>query len=670
VRRLVLAGTITMTGLGGAVLVARPAAAAGTTLTVSTTGTDSGNCQGASCATLGYALSQAASGDTIVIDSGTFRVTADPTGTSNTVPAALSGLTIESSSGVANTTVIDGTNAVNGLVVNANDVTVENLTVENTGAAGIMVSPPPATSPPATVSGDTILDDVVNDSDQCELNPSTVACTAAVGPGDYGESMWLRSVTGSTVEGNTLEGGLAGGMLLSDELGPNHGNFIYDNAVVRNSDGCGITLAAHNAGAIFSSGPDAGQPDPAVGGVFDNTVEANYSENNGANGIGLFNVAYDNTVESNFANGNGGPGIEIDDDVPGADLNGNAVVDNIVDENSLLGGPGGDSPGQHTVHTTQTTGIMVIARFTPVTGTVIGNNTIDGDFYGIWMSALGSSATLTDNAITANTGGVAVFVSPTLGTGYWALGADGGVFSFGQAPEEGSTGAMDLGQPVVGMAATPDAGGYWLAARDGSIFGFGDAGFYGSVPSLGVKVSDMVGIAATPDGGGYWMVGSDGGVFSFGDAGYFGSLPGLGVRVSDIVGITATPDGGGYWMVAKDGGVFGFGDARYLGSLPGLGVATAGVVGMAATPDGAGYRLVGSDGGVFAFGDARYLGSLPGLGVATAGVVGMATSPDGAGYWMVAKDGGVFGFGDARYLGSLPGLGVAVSDVTGMVSAP
>ena len=66
------------------------------TLTVATTGTDTGNCVASSCATLGYALSQAAAGDIIMIQPGTYMASADPTGTSNTVPAALTGLTIES----------------------------------------------------------------------------------------------------------------------------------------------------------------------------------------------------------------------------------------------------------------------------------------------------------------------------------------------------------------------------------------------------------------------------------------------------------------------------------------------------------------------------------------------------------------------------------------------
>ena len=44
----------------------------------------------------------------------------------------------------------------------------------------------------------------------------------------------------------------------------------------------------------------------------------------------------------------------------------------------------------------------------------------------------------------------------------------------------GSTGAIRLKRPIVGMASTPDGGGYWMVASDGGIFTFGDAAFAGS----------------------------------------------------------------------------------------------------------------------------------------------------------------------------------------------
>jgi len=56
-----------------------------------------------------------------------------------------------------------------------------------------------------------------------------------------------------------------------------------------------------------------------------------------------------------------------------------------------------------------------------------------------------------------------------------------------------------------------------------------------SLPGLKVHINNIVGAVPTSTGQGYWMIGSDGGVFAFGDAGFVGSLPGLGLRVSNIV---------------------------------------------------------------------------------------------------------------------------------------
>ena len=53
---------------------------------------------------------------------------------------------------------------------------------------------------------------------------------------------------------------------------------------------------------------------------------------------------------------------------------------------------------------------------------------------------------------------------------HWLVAADGGVFAFGGAGFFGSLGAIDLNQPVVGMAATPSGDGYWLAAADGGLW--------------------------------------------------------------------------------------------------------------------------------------------------------------------------------------------------------
>jgi hypothetical protein len=236
-------------------------------------------------------------------------------------------------------------------------------------------------------------------------------------------------------------------------------------------------------------------------------------------------------------------------------------------------------------------------------------------------------------------------------SGYDLTASDGGVFTFGNLPFCGSTGAIELNKPVVGLAVTPDGGGYWLVASDGGIFAFGDAAFYGSTGAIHLN-QPIVGMAATPDGKGYWLVASDGGIFTFGDAKYYGSTGAIHLN-QPVVGMAATPDGGGYWLVASDGGIFSFGDAKYYGSTGAIHLNQP-VVGMAATPSGHGYWLVASDGGIFNFGDATFYGSTGAIHL-NQPVVGMIATSSGAGYRLVAADGGIFNFGNAQPDGSLGG---------------
>src|SRR5439155_959545 len=106
--------------------------------------------------------------------------------------------------------------------------------------------------------------------------------------------------------------------------------------------------------------------------------------------------------------------------------------------------------------------------------------------------------------------------------GYWLVGDDGGIFSF-NTDFKGSTGAIKLSQPIVGMAADPDHAGYWFVAADGGIFSFGDAKFFGAAVGSSFPV---VGITAAKDGQGYSIVRADGSVVNRGSAPQAGSLVG------------------------------------------------------------------------------------------------------------------------------------------------
>jgi hypothetical protein len=245
--------------------------------------------------------------------------------------------------------------------------------------------------------------------------------------------------------------------------------------------------------------------------------------------------------------------------------------------------------------------------------------------------------------------------SASSASGYWQLGSDGGVFTFGSAQYYGSKGGQTLNQPVIAIAATPSGNGYYLVASDGGIFTYGDARYYGSKGGQPLN-QPIVGMAVTPSGNGYWMVASDGGIFTFGDAGYYGSKGGQPLNQS-VRGMAPTSNGQGYWLFARDGGIFTFGNANFYGSA--VGISRAGTVAMTPTPSGNGYWMVGGDSGVFSFGDAGFYGSIPGFGYCNpVGGITMASSDTAHGYWIQAVDGTIWGFGDAKYFGSVRGSGI------------
>ena len=249
--------------------------------------------------------------------------------------------------------------------------------------------------------------------------------------------------------------------------------------------------------------------------------------------------------------------------------------------------------------------------------------------------------------------------------GYWLVGGDGGIFSFGSAQFYGSTGSLRLQRPVVGIAPTPDDGGYWLVASDGGTFAFGDAGFYGSIPGLGFSPAGtlgspyplnapIVGMVPSADGKGYFMVAADGGVFAFGDARFAGSCPGIGGCAGTAVAVMPDATGNGYWLVTTGGAVYAFGDAAYFGAPGQRGVP---VTSAARTPDGRGYWILFADGAVFSYGDATNFGSLSeGVVDAFNPASSIFSTGTGGGYWIGSAAGYVYPFGDAPNDGGIAAL--------------
>jgi hypothetical protein len=288
----------------------------------------------------------------------------------------------------------------------------------------------------------------------------------------------------------------------------------------------------------------------------------------------------------------------------------------------------------------------------------------DGGTYTICLTAsngIGSAATQAFTLVV--NAPAAAPPAPAASHGYWLVGSDGGIFTFGSAGFYGSTGSLHLQRPVVGITPTADRGGYWLVASDGGIFAFGSAGFHGSIPGAGLSPAGsgqphslnapIVGMVPSTDGGGYFMVASDGGVFAFGDARFEGSCPGIGGCLGAAVAVVPDATGNGYWVVTTIGAVYTFGDAANHGA-PGL--QSTAITSAVATPNGAGYWILDGAGQVFAFGNAAALGGLPpgaagGLDPASA----IFKTSDGGGYWVVTALGKVYTYGDAPNDGDMAG---------------
>ena len=339
---------------------------AGHTFFVSTRGSDGNPCsESAPCATIGRAVALAGDGDTVMVGRGTYHE-----------DVAISvGLTLRG----AGRPTIDASGMDNGIVVSGDGAAgarVIGFTVKNATFEGILVR---------QTRGVTILGNVAVGNDQgISLPPAqqTGECLAAGPvPGDCGEGIHLWSVMNSTVEENWVADN-AGGILLTDESGPTAFNVIDGNVVVDNTHDCGITIAGHNP-----AGAPGGVPQPAVAGIYGNTVRHNRADRNGVAGQGAGiliaggppgTAVYDNQIVENEASGNGLAGFTLHSHAPSQDLNGNVIAWNRF-SNDNLDGDFDFSP----VTDGQTTGIF-IASAAPLTGTVVLGNEIRDVYYGIF----------------------------------------------------------------------------------------------------------------------------------------------------------------------------------------------------------------------------------------------------------------------------------------------
>ncbi len=357
-RRMAIA--LAAVALASAVAVGQAAAA---TRYVSPKGSDAGSCARAHpCRTIVHAVAMAGRGDSIRVASGVYRE-------SVTIAKRLH------LRGVGRPT-IDAAGHQNGIVLagaGASGSSVRGFRVVRADQEGILAMQ----TSWIVIRGNWVAH---NDLGMFSAHPTGECAPQGEVPGDCGEGIHLMTVSHAWVLGNAATAN-AGGILLTDELGPSFRNVIAWNHVWRNAYDCGITIPGHNPGALSASG----RHQPAVAGIYDNLIVHNTSNRNGLKGEGAGillavgppgGAVYDNVIAHNTAVGNELAGVTMHLHAPNQDLNGNRIIGNRLVHNNL----GGDSDAG----LRSSADLLVFSAVVPIRGTVVRGNTLADAHFGVW----------------------------------------------------------------------------------------------------------------------------------------------------------------------------------------------------------------------------------------------------------------------------------------------
>ncbi len=281
------------------------------------------NTSGSGCyATISAAVSHAKSGDTIQVAQGIYN------------EDVVIGIPLTLVGKNAANTIIDATGLSNGIYIDGLDnpglsgVSVTGFTVQNANFEGILIT----NASNVMVTGNRVAGNDRSLDFATASCPGLPAFETAEGF-DCGEGIHLSGVSHSKFAQNLIENN-SGGILVSDETGPTHDNWIVENVVKNNALDCGITMPSHP--------PAPGMNDGNPYGVYGNTVSGNDVLYNGINGvgagIGLFGFlpgarVSGNTISGNRIIGNGLPGVAMHAHSPGENMNDNIITGNYISGN-------------------------------------------------------------------------------------------------------------------------------------------------------------------------------------------------------------------------------------------------------------------------------------------------------------------------------------------------
>jgi Right handed beta helix region len=184
-----------------------------------------------------------------------------------------------------------------------------------------------------------------------------------------------------------------GGFLVADDIGSSSHNVVGWNTATRNPGGCGVIVAGHSTAGVRGTV------------VIDNWLSYNGTLKSSGGGAGVViasevpgETVANTIVEGNHIWDNGLAGVTVHVHEPNQDFNGTQIKGNWIGQNNTLGDPIGlfsstaKNAKDHAVPDTRTTGILA-ATASSVTGTLIANNHISDNHYGVFLEALSTVKT-------------------------------------------------------------------------------------------------------------------------------------------------------------------------------------------------------------------------------------------------------------------------------------
>jgi Right handed beta helix region len=206
------------------------------------------------------------------------------------------------------------------------------------------------------------------------------------GNGDVGVDVNGSSNTQVTHNYSTRNEG--GGFLVADDIGSTSHNEVGWNTATRNPGGCGVIVAGHSTAGVRGTV------------VIDNWLSYNGTLKSSGGGAGVViasevpgETVTNTIVEGNHIWGNGLAGVTVHVHKPNQNFNGTQIKGNWIGQNNTLGDPidlfasTAKNAKNFAVPDTRTTGILA-ATASSVTGTLIANNHISDNHYGVFLEAL------------------------------------------------------------------------------------------------------------------------------------------------------------------------------------------------------------------------------------------------------------------------------------------